>query len=128
MDVKTMPKNIILTNRVIVESPYAGELDRNINYARCCVRYCLMNGLAPYASHLLYTQTGVLNDDDAYERWLGIEAGLMWGGKAKYSFVFTDFGMSRGMIYGVDAAKRVGRPVRYIRLGPFWEGWKDVWP
>ena len=64
--------------RVIVESPYAGDVATNIAYARAAVRDCLMRGEAPIASHLLFTQPGILDDDVADERRLGIEAGLSW--------------------------------------------------
>ena len=38
---------------VIVESPYAGDVEANEEYARQCVRDSLMRGEAPIASHLL---------------------------------------------------------------------------
>lgn len=53
---------------VIVESPFAGDVEENIKYARAAVRDCLMRGEAPIASHLLYTQEGILNDDIPEER------------------------------------------------------------
>ena len=65
--------------RVIIESPYAGDVERNLRYARAAMKDCLHRGEAPYASHLLYTQEGVLDDDVPGERKLGISAGLSWG-------------------------------------------------
>ena len=38
--------------RVIIESPYSGDIPRNLLYARLCVFDCLQRGEAPYASHL----------------------------------------------------------------------------
>ncbi len=49
--------------RVILESPYAGDIERNIAYARAAVNDSLIHGEAPIASHLLYTQDGVLDDN-----------------------------------------------------------------
>lgn len=49
--------------RVILESPYAGDVERNLTYARECVRDSLSRGEAPIASHLLYTQEGILKDE-----------------------------------------------------------------
>ena len=40
---------------VIVESPYAGDVAANVEYARAAVADCLRRGEAPFASHLLYT-------------------------------------------------------------------------
>ncbi|MEK7211264.1 MAG: hypothetical protein AAB731_01390 [Patescibacteria group bacterium] len=41
--------------RVILESPFSGDVKRNIAYARACIRDCLRRGEAAIASHLLYT-------------------------------------------------------------------------
>ena len=65
--------------RVILESPYAGDVERNVAYARACLRDSLLRGEAPIASHLLYTQPGVLDDQIPEERQMGIDAGLAWG-------------------------------------------------
>lgn len=48
--------------RVIIESPYAGDVDANLTYLRACLRDCLLRGEAPFASHGLYAQPGVLDD------------------------------------------------------------------
>ena len=61
--------------RVILESPYAGDIEKNIEYARKCVRDSLLRGEAPIASHLLYTQEGILYDDIPEERKHGIIPG-----------------------------------------------------
>ena len=64
--------------RVILESPYAGDIERNVKYARMAVRDSLSKGEAPIASHLLYTQEGILKDEIPEERQWGIDAGLAW--------------------------------------------------
>lgn len=101
---------------VIVESPYAGDIDRNIAYARAAVRDCLLRGEAPMASHLLYTQPGVLRDEVPDERRHGIKAGLAWGRVAEATVVYTDLGISRGMATGIADAEATGRPVEYRTL------------
>ena len=63
---------------VIIESPYAGNVPLNLLYLRACMRDCLSRGEAPFASHALYTQPGVLDDGDPAERAHGIEAGFAW--------------------------------------------------
>lgn len=102
--------------RVILESPYAGEIEANVEYARRAMRDCLLRGEAPIASHLLYTQPGVLDDLIPDERSLGIEAGLAWGELAEKTVVYVDRGTSRGMQYGIDRANNEGRPVEYRTL------------
>lgn len=107
---------------VILESPYAGdtleEIQRNIAYARLCVRDALSRGDAPIASHLLYTQPGILRDEVPSERSLGIEAGLAWRAVAEASVVYIDHGISPGMQKGIDAAIRAGLPVERRWLMP----------
>lgn len=104
---------------VTLESPYAGNIFQrwlNRRYARQCVRDSLMRGEAPIASHLLYTQRGILCDEIPHERSLGIEAGLAWRHASELTVAYVDRGISRGMQYGIDAAKTAGRPVEIRRL------------
>lgn len=106
---------------VIVETPFKGknpeEQQRNIDYARACAHDCLVNhGEAPFLSHLLYTQPGILNDEIPEERQLGIDAGLAWGVFAEATVVYTDLGISEGMEYGIRNAENAGRPIEYRKL------------
>lgn len=103
--------------RVILESPYAGAVERNVAYARACLRDSLLRGEAPIASHLLYAQPGVLDDTDPAERALGIDAGLEWGKWAVWTVAYTDLGITDGMKQGFERAKREGRPIVIRRLG-----------
>lgn len=83
--------------RVVIESPYAGEVERNVGYAREALADSLRRGEAPLASHLLYTQPGVLDDDIPKERRLGINAGFAWALLADASVFYVDLGWSPGM-------------------------------
>ena len=102
--------------RVIIESPYAGDIEANVAYARLCVSDSLSRGEAPFASHLFYTQPTILRDAVPNEREKGIFAGLAWGEVADATIVYTDRGISKGMQYGIVDAKRVGRVVEYRSL------------
>ena len=109
--------------RVILESPYQGGLLRrwfNLRFARACVRDCLMRGEAPIASHLLYTQRGVLNDDVPDEHKLGIDAGHQWISSADAMVVYIPRRgrITPGMDIGIKRAKAIGIPVEYRRLDP----------
>jgi hypothetical protein len=99
--------------RVIIESPYAGNVVENVSYARACLRDSLERGEAPIASHLIYTQPGVLRDRVLEERQWGIDAGLAWGTVAEATVVYTDFGISAGMEFGIQHARVHGRPIEY---------------
>lgn len=102
---------------VIIESPYAGDVEANIEYARKCVKDSLSRGEAPIASHLLYTQEGILDDNIPSERQWGIDAGLAWRKVADVSVVYLDLGISKGMHYGILSAVRAGVPIEYRKLG-----------
>ena len=105
-----------LVRRVILESPYAGNVEANVAYARRCIRDSLSRGEAPIASHLLYTQPGILRDEITEERQWGIDAGLAWGMVAEATVVYTDLGISKGMAYGIVAANESGRVIEYRTL------------
>ena len=102
--------------RVIIESPFAGDVEKNIEYARKCLRDSLLRGEAPIASHLLYTQPGVLDDDIPEERQMGIDAGLAWREDAEATIVYIDLGISKGMEYGIADAKKHNRPIKHRSL------------
>ena len=90
--------------RVIIESPYAGDVEKNLRYLRAAMADSLSRGEAPFASHGLYTQPGVLDDTNPAERVLGIEAGFAWREVANATIVYADLGISPGMQSGIDAA------------------------
>lgn len=113
-------KNILNTKLVSIESPYAGDVERNVRYAKACIRDCLNRGEYPYASHLFFTQDGLLNDNNSEERKLGMEAGKAWELAAGLTVVYTDLGMSSGMKWGVEKAEKAGRLIEYRELGDKW--------
>lgn len=114
--------------RVVIESPYAGNVERNLTYARWCMADSLKRGEAPIASHLLYTQAGILDDNKPEERKLGIEAGFAWNTQADLVAVYGDYGVSSGMQQGIDRATALGIPVvwRSLRLDAVPDVWQSV--
>jgi hypothetical protein len=102
--------------RIVIESPFAGNLCKNLKFLRACMRECLLRGEAPYASHALYTQEGVLRDEDPEERRLGMEAGWRWGQAAQKVVVYDNLGVSEGMEKGIERAKELGIPIEYRKL------------
>ena len=122
------------SNFVLVESPYAlkpsdtenhsyehhfkGSSQTNIDYARQCLRDCFDRGEIPIASHLLYTQTGILDDTIPEEREQGINAGLAWAEHVGKVVVYIDLGISSGMQKGIDYHTFKGTPLQYRKLKP----------
>ena len=106
---------------VVIESPYAGDVERNLRYLRACMADCLARGEAPFASHALYTQSGVLDDTIPAERIKGITAGFAWGKHAAVVVVYADLGITRGMAQGIEIARLRRTPVEMRRLGGEWK-------
>lgn len=100
--------------RVIIESPYSGDVETHLRYLDACMRDCLLRGEAPFASHRLYP--GVLDDGKKDERALGIRAGLVWGDVAAATVVYIDLGITKGMREGIAAAVAAQRPIEYRSL------------
>lgn len=102
---------------VVLESPFAGEVEENVKYAKECMKDCLHRDEAPIASHLLWTQPGLLDDNVPGERVLGIEAGLSWHSVADAVVFYVDRGVSGGMLNAMKRAAKVGIPteIRSIR-------------
>lgn len=101
---------------VIIESPLAGDVERNLAYARAAMRDSLGRGEAPFASHLLYAQPGILDDTRTVDRELGIWAGLLWAARGDLTAVYEDLGISSGMRRGIADAVDRRRPVHYRRV------------
>ena len=103
--------------KVIIESPYAGNIERNIKYARACLKDSLNRNEAPLASHLLYTQEGVLDDTVESERMQGINAGLAWIEFADIHVFYIDYGMSKGMEYARSFSMGSGVQLEFRKIG-----------
>jgi len=111
--------------RVIIESPYAGDVERNLRYLRACLRDSLLRGEAPFASHGMYTQPGVLDDHDPEQRRLAIEAGFAWWEGAAALVFYADLGWSKGMLAAqMELAESVRarglQSVEHRKLGGEW--------
>lgn len=112
---------------VDVETPYSGkselEIRMNLLYARACVRDCLLRGEIPFASHLFYTQPGILDDNILLEREMGINAGkkLIEAIPGIITVVYQDLGISKGMEYGIKRAWEKNRKIEYRNLENGWE-------
>lgn len=114
--------------RVIVESPFGNPdpalVERNKRYLRACMRDCVLREESPYASHGLLTQDGVLDDNVPEERELGIKAGFAWRPLADATVVYTDLGISKGMIYGLKDANELvnggDHVIEFRTLGGEW--------
>jgi len=61
--------SVLLVPKYLIEAYCIHTLvEENLKYLRRCMVDCLKRGEAPYASHGLYTQEGVLDDTVSEER------------------------------------------------------------
>ena len=112
---------------VNIETPYMGknqeQVRKNILYARACVRDCLNRGEIPFASHLLYTQPGITDDNIPEERDRGINMGTLLVESIPniVTVVYQDLGISNGMKQGIERTIKNKRQIEYRVLQQGWE-------
>lgn len=96
---------------IYIASPYAGDVEQNVAFAKRACRHAISQGHTPIAVHLLYPQ--ILDDNNPAEREIGLRLGHrvlescdeLWvcGGR-----------ISSGMAQEIAAAQRFGIPIRSI--------------
>ena len=96
---------------VIIESPYSGNVKRNMLYLCACIKDCLDRDESPYASHAILTLA--LDDNDPQEREQGIQAGYAFHSVADKMVVYTDYKISSGMRRAIEHAAAIGLPIEY---------------
>lgn len=95
-----------LSRIVIIESPFAGDMENNRQYAINACADSFRRGEMPFASHLLYPQ--ILNEMKKEERELGIQAGYKFWLLAKCIAFYIDRGWSPGMLRAKERASNLG--------------------
>lgn len=96
---------------VYICSPYAGDVETNVQKARRYCRFAVDKGYIPIAPHLLFTQ--FLNDDNPKERQLGIFFGNAVMSKCSEVWVFGEH-ISNGMEAEIKRAKWKNYQLRYF--------------
>lgn len=105
---------------VVIESPFKGDVPRNVMYADYLLLDSLMRGEASFLGHLLYTR--VLSDADPVHREMGIRAHIAVLTRASYVVVGTDLGPpTDGMLEAIKVARSLGIQVVPRALGHGWE-------
>lgn len=96
---------------IYIASPYAGDVEANMAFAKAACRYAMEQDCTPIAVHLLYPQ--LLNDAVPTEREAGIRMGLRVLEACDELWLCGER-LSTGMQVELDAAKRMEIPVRRI--------------
>lgn len=98
---------------IYVASPYAGDIETNMEYAKQACRTVMENGNAFFAPHLLYPS--ILDDAVSSERQLGIDMGLTMLSKCDELWVFGSR-ISAGMQVEMEEAERIGIPIHRMEI------------
>ena len=96
---------------VYIASPYAGDIQKNVEFAKAACRYAMEQNCTPVAVHLLYPQ--FLDDHDSIQR----EAGLRMGHRVLETcdeLWLCGSRISTGMAMELQEAQKLGIPVREI--------------
>lgn len=97
--------------RVYICSPFAGDIEANVEAARRYSRFAVDEGYIPIAPHLLFPQ--FLNDEDPKERELGLFIGNALMSKCSEVWVFGSR-ISAGMEAEINRAKWKNYRLRYF--------------
>ncbi|AGA68850.1 hypothetical protein Desdi_1340 [Desulfitobacterium dichloroeliminans LMG P-21439] len=96
---------------VYICSPYAGDIENNLRFARAACRYAVDQGCAPIAVHMLYPQ--ILDDSVPAEREAGIQMGLRVLASCDEVWICGKR-ISHGMGCEIAEAERLGIPIQNI--------------
>lgn len=94
---------------VYICSPYAGDIEKNIQNARRYCRFAVTENVIPFAPHLLMPQYM----DEKKERYLAMLMNIVFIGKCDELWVFGDH-ISNGMAYEIEKAENMGKVIRYF--------------
>ena len=104
-------------SKVYVVSKYAGDIDKNVTDAIKACRYLIDKKKQPIASHLMYPAILGVGDTDMESRTLGLMYGLSLLAMCDEVYVFeTESGLSEGMEQESREAKKLGKPIKFVKM------------
>lgn len=95
--------------KIYVASPYAGEIEKNTEFAKDACRFVLEQGHAFFCPHLLYPN--VLDEHNPNERQLGLDMGIAMLESCDELWCFGDR-ISHGMMMEISEAEKLNIPTR----------------
>lgn len=96
---------------VYICSPFAGDIENNVNMARIYSRFAVRNDCIPLTPHLLFPQ--FMDDSIVSEREFALFMGLVLLTKCEQVWVFGRI-ISKGMAAEIEKAEKKRIPVRYF--------------
>ena len=104
-----------MRKRVLLLSPYAGNIAKHERYLRRAIRDSVLRNEAPYASHRMYCDA--LKDRNTVERQWGFECEDAWYRFAQSVVVYEDYGISPGMRETIMKCLALNLPVERRHIG-----------
>lgn len=104
-----LPKQDARRKLVYIASPYAGNVKRNLAFAKAAGLLAVKEGCTPIMTHLMYP--AILNDDDPEERALGMLMDMSLVALCDELWCFDANGISKGMREEIACAEQHGIPV-----------------
>lgn len=98
----------MINKLIYIASPYAGDVQRNVEFAKAACRYAMTEGHTPVAVHLLYPQ--FLNDNDPEQRAAGLTMGHRVLAACDEVWVCGKR-ISTGMAAEISEAEKLGIPI-----------------
>lgn len=96
---------------IYVASPYAGDIQKNSEFAKTACRFVMNEGHAFFCPHLLYPI--ILDEQNPKERQLGLDMGLAMLQSCDELWCFGDH-ISLGMMSEIEEAQRLSVPTRRV--------------
>lgn len=96
---------------VYICSPFAGDVENNVNMARVYSRFAVRNACIPLAPHLLFPQ--FMDDSVPAERSIALFMGMALLGKCDQVWVFGG-NISAGMAAEIEKAEKKNMVIRYF--------------
>lgn len=96
---------------IYLASPYAGDIEKNTEFAKSACRFVMEQGHAFFCPHLLYPN--ILDEQNLDERQLGLDMGLAKLQSCDELWCFGDH-ISHGMMAEIEEAKRLSIPTRRV--------------
>lgn len=96
---------------IYVASPYAGDIEKNTEFAKNACRFVMEQGHAFFCPHLLYPS--FLDEHNPQERQLGLDMGLNMLKTCDELWCFGDR-ISGGMMNEIEEAERLYIPTRRV--------------
>ena len=96
---------------IYVASPYAGDIEKNTEFAKSACRHVMNEGHAFFAPHLLYP--AILDEHQPEQRQLGLDMGIAMLSRCDELWCYGDH-ISLGMHLEIEEAGRLGIPVRRV--------------